>query len=26
VLELGVPEFCTFEDMFRFEIKTLLQT
>ncbi|MBB5056009.1 hypothetical protein HDF16_000678 [Granulicella aggregans] len=25
VLELGVPEFCTFEDMFRFEIKTLLQ-
>ena len=26
VLELGVPEFCTFEDMYRFEIKTLLQT
>jgi hypothetical protein len=26
VIELGVPEFCTFEDMFRFEIRTLLRT
>ena len=26
VVELGVPEFCTFEDMFRFEIRTLLRT
>jgi hypothetical protein len=26
VIELGVPEFCTFEDMFRFEICALLQT
>lgn len=26
VLELGIPEFCTFEDMFRFEIRSLLQT
>lgn len=26
VLELGVPEFCTFEDMYRFDIRTLLQT
>jgi len=26
VIELGVPEFCTFEDMYRFEIRTLLRT
>lgn len=26
VIELGVPEFCTFEDMYRFEIHTLLRT
>ena len=26
VIELGIPEFCTFDDMFRFEIRTLLQT
>ncbi|WP_221271870.1 hypothetical protein, partial [Tunturibacter empetritectus] len=26
VIELGVPEFCTFEDMFRFEIRALLRT
>jgi len=26
VIELGVPEFCTFEDMFRFEVRTLLRT
>ena len=26
VIELGVPEFCTFEDMYRFEICTLLRT
>jgi hypothetical protein len=26
VIELGVPEFCTFEDMFRFEIRSLLRT
>jgi hypothetical protein len=26
VIEFGVPEFCTFEDMHRFEIQTLLHT
>jgi hypothetical protein len=26
IIELGVPEFCTFEDMFRFEIRSLLRT
>ncbi|QHN03671.1 DUF1868 domain-containing protein [Granulicella sp. WH15] len=26
VIELGVPEFCTFGDMYRFEIRTLLRT
>jgi hypothetical protein len=26
VIELGLPEFCTFEDMYRFEIRSLLQT
>jgi hypothetical protein len=26
VIELGVPEFCTFEDMYCFEIHTLLRT
>ena len=26
VIELGIPEFCTFDDMFRFEICALLQT
>lgn len=26
VIEFGVPEFCTFGDMYRFEIKTLLRT
>lgn len=26
VIELGVPEFCTFEDMYRFEVRTLLRT
>jgi hypothetical protein len=26
VIELGVPEFCTFEDMYCFEIRTLLRT
>ncbi|WP_420240015.1 DUF1868 domain-containing protein [Telmatobacter bradus] len=26
VIELGAPEFCTFEDMYRFEIHTLLRT
>jgi hypothetical protein len=26
VIELGVPEFCTFEDMYRFEMRTLLRT
>ncbi len=25
VIELGVPEFCTFEDMYRFEIRKLLR-
>jgi hypothetical protein len=25
-MEFGVPEFCTFEDMYRFEIRTLLRT
>ena len=26
VIELGIPEFCTFENMYRFEIKMLLRT
>ncbi len=26
VIEFGVPEFCTFEDMYRFEAQTLLRT
>jgi hypothetical protein len=26
VIEFGVPEFCTFEDMYRFEVRTLLRT
>jgi len=26
VIELGDPEFCTFEDMYRFEIRSLLKT
>jgi hypothetical protein len=26
IIELGVPEFCTFEDMYRFEVLTLLRT
>ena len=26
IIELGIPEFCTFEDMFRFEIRSLLRT
>ena len=26
VIELGIPEYCTFDDMFRFEICALLQT
>jgi len=26
VMELGVPEFCTFENMYRFEVKTLLRS
>lgn len=26
VIELGVPEFCTFEDMYRFEVQTLLRS
>ena len=26
ILELGVPEFCTFENMYRFEIRSLLRT
>jgi hypothetical protein len=26
IIELGVPEFCTFEDMYRFEVQTLLHT
>jgi hypothetical protein len=26
VIELGVSEFCTFEDMYRFEMRTLLRT
>jgi hypothetical protein len=26
VIELGVPEFCTFDDMYRFEIHSLLRT
>ncbi|WP_213806085.1 DUF1868 domain-containing protein [Granulicella sp. dw_53] len=26
VIELGIPEFCTFDDMFRFEIRALLRT
>jgi hypothetical protein len=26
VIELGLPEFCTFEDMYRFEIRSLLRT
>jgi hypothetical protein len=26
IIELGVPEFCTFEDMYRFEVRTLLRT
>lgn len=26
VIEVGVPEFCTFGDMYRFEIQTLLRT
>lgn len=25
-LELGIPEFCTFTDMYRFEVRTLLKT
>lgn len=26
VIELGIPEFCTFDDMYRFEIQTLLHS
>jgi hypothetical protein len=26
VIEFGIPEFCTFEDMYKFEILTLLRT
>lgn len=26
VIEFGIPEFCTFEDMYRFEIQTFLRT
>lgn len=26
IIELGVPEFCTFENMYRFEVQTLLRT
>jgi hypothetical protein len=26
IIELGVPEFCTFGDMYRFEVQTLLRT
>jgi hypothetical protein len=26
VIELGVPEFCTFDDMYRYEIRSLLRT
>ena len=26
IIELGVPEFCTFEDMYRFEVLALLRT
>jgi hypothetical protein len=26
VIELGLPEFCTFDDMYRFEIRSLLKT
>ena len=26
VIELGIPEYCTFEDMYRFEIRTLLRS
>lgn len=26
IIELGIPEFCTFGDMYRFEIRTLLRT
>jgi hypothetical protein len=26
VIEFGVPEFCTFENMYRFEVQTLLRT
>jgi hypothetical protein len=26
IIELGVPEFCTFENMYRFEVQALLRT
>jgi|GEM_PF-670608 len=26
VIELGIPEFCTFENMYRFEVQTLVRT
>jgi hypothetical protein len=26
VIEFGVPEFCTFENMYRFEVQTILRT
>jgi hypothetical protein len=26
IIELGVPEFCTFENMYRFEVQTLIRT
>jgi hypothetical protein len=26
LIELGIPEFCTFDDMYRFEIRSLLRT